>query len=347
MRYANISNSWTMETWRLKNILIKYLVEKKGFRELILEYADPELRKLNSYLSDSSVNNVIILDSIFNNTFSNNGVRSSLYNTDFKDLMSWIKGYNMNHQKEIISFRGMDIFVGWGTFWNGWMNEMSKKRVRDVYGRRDLTVDETRDIVNNWYKLEKQKLKDSLHENSYRLLEMDIKNYMAHFDYVKNGGNKSIHMIRMRDSLMAINVKQLVNKKAIISAHNLHISNSGFHSAQWDAKMLGNYLRDRYGDKYYILLTDFSVEANVSIYSEPNNFMVRKFGSNPKTLAYTLNKKFQVAEGLVFDKDLQNIVDIKLNSIGLKGDRTLNSAPPKSFDALIYFKNLSPSIMLK
>ena len=74
-----------------------------------------------------------------------------------------------------------------------------------------------------------------------------------------NYNNNSYKSIEVRDSAMASNVfflkeKLYPQKKIIIWAHNYHIANSSFiHALYPDAKLMGNWLHERYRNELYTI----------------------------------------------------------------------------------------------
>ncbi|RZK37649.1 MAG: hypothetical protein EOO90_24705 [Pedobacter sp.] len=332
----------------LKCRLVKYLVQEKGFKDIFIEYGDPALRKLNAFISDSAIKDTSALEALFDQTFINGGYHPPLYNNHFKELIKWLKTYNLENPAKMVSLRGIDINLGWNIFWNGWMNEGTKMRVRAEFGKKDLNLKETDAIISTWFKREEKTLRDSLGADQFSNLKMDVKNFLSNIRYLQNGDSRNAAMIDMRDSMMNENIKMLIKNKAIIWAHNLHVSNSGFSpSKQFNSKMLGNRLRESHANKYFIILTDYSEKANVNILSKANSFGTKSFASNNKTLAYELARKNRLEEGLVFSKDFSNADAVKFNNIGLLGDYFLIATTNVAYDALFYFKVLTPLNLYK
>lgn len=336
------------EAFMIKSKLVKYLIEQAGYRTLLLELSDSSLDSLSSYLNSSVAFEDSKIESLLNLTLNYPEQISAARAQEIIDLMIWLKQYNLSHPDKRVALRGIDIFVGFDYFKKKYISSDDWHSIQKEYGIRSLKQDEAIAILNKWYNTRKDSLRNVLGEAGIQLLSMHLRSFKAFMTYSKYGGEKNQKMLKLRDSMMAINAQQLVNEKTIIWAHNLHIANNGFNAFQFKVKMLGNFLHEKYGNGYYVILTDFTGHALVNIISGLKEVKQKVFSSNKRSLANLLLQKYNTSKGIVFSGEF---ADDKLgygfNNIGLQGDINFMAGNKYGFDALIYFNNLTPSLLLK
>jgi erythromycin esterase-like protein len=146
---------------------------------------------------------------------------------------------------------------------------------------------------------------------------------------------------KYRDSIMAVNAIHLAgSQKTIIWAHNGHISTIDGY--------MGKYLKERYKSRYFMLLTDFSNEADVYVVTgekaAPGSRVIREkhFTAERTTIASNLLKNYGIPGGIFFDQDLpaSKTYD-KLNLIDIYGNQLIMPSN-QAFDVLVIFNNITP-----
>lgn len=331
------------EIFTVKAQLVKFLVEKMNFRQILFELDDPSLRPLNEYLKDRSSTDKKQLDSIFDRGFNFAEGGAILNNQKFKELILWLKDFNILHPDDVVSLRGIDIFVPFKIFRHHYMDSASVQLMRKEYGIRDLSLKETDKLIQDWYSREKQALKAKFGDEDFKIIEMDVRNYRSQLKYYENGDASNSSMVQFRDSIMYENVVALKATKSIVWGHNLHIRTTDFIMNKFHAKMLGCFLKQAYDKKYFTILTDFVDRAKITTISKTGGYRTKVFNINDKTLSSNFAKNPKFFQLLLFD-DNPMIKDMNrsLNNIGLFGDYFLLGGEKTSFDALIIFKELSP-----
>lgn len=331
------------EIFIIKSQLVKFLIEKMNFRQILFELDDPTLRPLNEYLKDGSPRDKKQLDSIFDRDFNFAEGGIILNNQPFKELISWLKDFNVLHPDDVVELRGIDIFVPFKIFRHHYMDSASVHLMQKEYGIRNLSLKETDRLIQDWYLREKQALEAKLGDEAFSLVQMDVRNFRSQLNYYANGDAGNSKMVQFRDSVMYKNVVELKSTKSILWGHNLHIRAGDFIMNRFHAKMLGSFLKQAYDKKYFTILTDFVDRAKITTISKAGNFSTKVFNINNKTLSSKFVVQPKFFQLLVFDDDpIIKDMGRSMNNIGLFGDYFLLSGEKKSFDALILFKELSP-----
>ncbi|MGF7079627.1 erythromycin esterase family protein [Mucilaginibacter sp. UYCu711] len=334
------------EPFEIKAAMMKYLVTKQGYRQLLFEMADVALRAINDYLNNDSLpKSTQTIDSLFVKNDKISG-SSRLFDADeIKSLFLWIKEYNLNYRKDKVTLRGIDISgMSYSYFRIKYFDNAYRQQLLQKWGSSMLTALQVEQIVNEWRAASLDSLKKVYTQTQMQTLQIDLRDFHNLVLYQSGGGEKSSDLMTLRDSIMALNVEELTNGKSIIWAHNTHVSNSGFHEGYFNAKTLGNFLKEKYENSYYIILTDFSDVAEVTVRQHDKSISSEHFNSNKKSLANILYKKFNIQQGLVFAKDIGGLNTVfGYNSIGAGGATNFIPCTSNDFDALIFIKGISPS----
>lgn len=334
------------EPFEIKARIMRYLILKQGYRQLLFETADIGLRDLNSYLSDETLDKSSqIVDSLFAKRDKILGGPSPFDAREVKSVFTWIKEFNLTHPNDKVTVRGIDIS---GITYNyvkiKYFSKTDLKKIQQKSGTGIVTIPKATQIVDDWYNQSKDSLKKVYTSEQMQNLQLDLRDFHNLVRYQLGGGEKSSVLMTLRDSVMAQNLIDLLHGKAIIWAHDTHVANSGFGSGLFHAKMLGNYLREKFGASYFIVLTDFSGRAEVTVKSTDGSFNVEEFSSNRKSTAYLLFNKYNLKKGFVFTRDLQDLnTGFGYNSIGAAGARNFILCSQAGFDALFFVEHISPS----
>lgn len=87
------------EIYKIKDRMIKYLVEKDGFNVFAIEAAMPEAYRLNDYIIDGTGDPKELIKGMYFWTWDTQ---------EMLDLVNWMKAYNANHEKKVM-FTGFDV----------------------------------------------------------------------------------------------------------------------------------------------------------------------------------------------------------------------------------------------
>ena len=241
----------------------------------------------------------------------------------------------------------MDIFVDFSYFKKHYIDSIYYNKLKTDYKGKTLKIPEQYQVLEIWYKSEYDNLVKRFDQKKLDQLKRDMNNFHAHSIYVIGGEGRSATMTGYRDSVMSVNVADLIKGNSIIWAHNAHVIKSGLRFNLFKAKNLGSYLNDKYGDDYYCILTDFTHVATIN--AQPaDKFKPRTYTPNRKSLSYQLMNKYALEEGMIFKSILKEF-DLKnyaTNTIGLEGRKIILNGSPNSFDVLVVFSNISPSQIL-
>lgn len=328
------------ETVLFKSKMIQYLVTERGYRQVLVEYPDVILLPLSNYLRRTSSGS---LDSV--KPFAQAAFKwTVLANKPFYDLLIWLKQYNLEHPGDMVSLKGVDIEGASTAFADYFM--YSYLLPLDPSGALELLSkwsDGPKDSIAvaelKWFDENKQRIAQYSGERSYAALLYDIKaarNELTHESLKKESMYKASSF---RDSIMAGNILSLNASKAIIWAHNMHLTTDDY------AISLGNYLNAVVGKKYFTILTEFSEEATILAISNNNNMLIKKtFGPNKKTIAAIINKKYNLSEGIVFFNSLKAGIQPAFNNIDRAGWQSTIPGKGHPFDALVIFSKVNPIV---
>lgn len=337
------------EPFIAKSKIVQYLIESKGFKTLIIEHNDISIRPLNHYLNDQSPLNKTLIDSMVTNSFK----YTAYLNEEVITLINWLKKYNLSHSEKI-SIRGMDIDIHPRSqyFINNtllFLDTASTVKMVEDWNKKKATDSIVFHDIYNWVNQNKEKIKIKLNSIEYESLITDLENVKASYTYTKLGKGNNEYSFEYRDSLMAENVKKISLNKAIIWAHNLHIAITT-NNTKLERKNLGFNLDKFYGTTYYKIITDYTQRANIQVLQDDVNnigesyFKHKSYPCQIPSTAYQVKKKFGIYEGVLFKDDLINAeLPFTYNSLGLRAEFQTRTGDSSCFDAIILFKNITPS----
>jgi len=246
----------THEFFKYKDRLIRYLVTNLDFKAIAFESDFMTLQILNNYISGKT-------DKMY---FSGGFPVSA----ETRALLKWLKEYNQQQPvPEKVHIYGLEA--------RGFKNiskllidsltnlsEVNKKTLLKVYNTSYhlLTkkyIAEIKLIIPSLYDSALQQATSGNHKHYVRLLEQGVSHFLK----------SSKDQIGLRDEHMFENAlwikESTANKKLIIWAHNFHVSKANIY---WQSP-LGKHLYQKYGDKYYVIATDFN-HGEVGVYVKKN-----------------------------------------------------------------------------
>ena len=240
----------------LKLEVLKTLVEKNNLKNFCLEADFGEGMIINNYIhGNKRVENI-------SSVFSFN-----IYHTkNMNDLINYMFDYNQRAKEEDkLSFYGFDMQNP----------EKSIELILDFCKENNILQDKDLQREFSFIKDEKFKISqikdredlllkikahvDSLSSNSARLVSRALTNVLDSVKYYELDFNDYAKVNKVRDKFMAENVKWISdferskrNDLLLISGHNGHLAKSGkFYEP------MGSHLKKIFGEKYFIIGTDF------------------------------------------------------------------------------------------
>ncbi len=325
------------ETIQFKTKMIQYLVEQKGYRELLLEYPNILISPLAEYLVNSKSINIDSVVYLAKSTFG----RTFLGNASFYDLLIWIKEYNLSHLGDEINLRGIDIegaseafpeyFV---TSIMSLMDASDASKLRSEW--KSIPKDSVVAVQTQWFRKNQELIKMRAEKGFFDKLNYDVKCAEYKLTHEAFQRTNVYRASAFRDSVMAANVVVKDNAKAIIWAHNLHVTTSD------NVVSMGNYLKKIAGKQYYTILTDFSNQSTVWSISNTGDLFKKTYASNIKTVANRMLKKDNVDQEIIFFEDIKN-KHPKVNCIERTGNQYI-FGKGRPFDCLVVLRDVTPFI---
>ncbi|PZP49113.1 MAG: hypothetical protein DI598_08605 [Pseudopedobacter saltans] len=330
----------------LKDSIVQYLVQYRNYRTVFFELPDfGMVMSLRNILHDVNDTSLIRLDSIIN---KENSILPA-YKKALIPLMRWVKTYNLTHQSDMVNVIGIDpiadanIDMFYRYILYKYAIPISGENIESLYNKwyinNSSELDRLNDLIT-WYDDNKTFVKRKLPKDEFSLLDyhISIQKNVLMFEGKRKNNQKSVppSTLFYRDSVMADNVINFGSGyKSIIWAHNGHIYNGNLS--------LGERLKNRLNENYFILLTDFAQYAT-SEYGDRSNgsgapvISTKKFRSNQLSTASELYTKYGGRNGIYIYQTNEDISE-RINSIDVTGITSILGGR-KSFDALVVFDNI-------
>lgn len=330
--------------------MIQYLIQKKGYRNILFEQSDfYSIRPIRNYLNNNQIQNITV------EKWLKDAGYSSATKCFFSDIFSWLKKYNMEHPNDMVQIAGFDL-SNEPTFFTYILNnyiipfnhEDGQKYVHQLANTSDTI---RLQILRAWYDSNKNALKTKFKESEIGWLGFHLSNLEHGVTELKKGiednGVGSAAII-FRDSIMAENVRYLAqSRKTIVSGHNGHILRNGL-------KFMGSYLDKFYQSRYYVILTDFSRSATVQVLARNSSsggglyLRTRTFTADPSSAANEILQNFGISSGIFLHKDIvkHRILD-RTNTIDAYGTQIMMPMYPKAFESLVVFETISTDCVSK
>lgn len=336
------------EIFKMKNRMIQYLAQNKGFDIFSIEANMPESYKLNEYTIKGKGNPKSLIDGMYFWTWNTEEVLN---------MVEWMKTYNQGQSK--ISFTGFDM-----QFYEGSIRELKEtflgeektfSKIRELGAVLNAIKEKAMD--NYAYRSEEDKNKVT---NLLSSIKKDI-NDSSLDDFEKVWAHQNIRIIEQymmntsylwRDQCMAENLlwikEQNPSSKIVAWAHNGHIMK--------DRKMMGEHLADSLKNDYVTFGFTF-FEGHYTASGKDGLTGYKAQSAYPGTLEYILN----LMDEPIFILDMK-----KIKSEGTESLRFIKEGPKfrgvgavqmdnefyklntfDHFDYLIFIKDSTPSQLLK
>jgi len=323
------SNHGTHEIFKIKNRIVKYLVENEGFNTIVFESNMDNLYHVNEYITneDSDLDVDSIMDQFIH-----------LFQTEeIKTLVEWLKKYNAdkpNNKK--VYFLGCDMQ-------DDAQSIQFLKSFADVYDKVLfdflLAYEQEYKVYENLAIIKQIQEHIESNKNNYDVSELKIKRLeqsafllkqFAIFD--ANLGNRSIH----RDSSMANNLLWILDtyedRKVIYWADN-------FHTRKDISSSAGGFLDKILKEDYYVISFHLSKGYTAGKFSRKSILSPRLFPRRPQ---YYLN----AAPDSIFFLDAKDFC--KAYSKNTKTfDSMQEMCEHEFYDAILHIKHASPAQLLK
>jgi len=332
----------TYEPMAFKVNMIKYLIEKKGYRKILLELSDfGSIRLMRRYLTDRNNR-----DTSYVQEWSKKNSLLAAPSASYKELFGWAKQFNLDHPHDSIVIIGFDLGVEKSIInfiLNSYIIPYSHQESLNLINQFEQPISDADKIglIKLWYEKNKARLSTTLNDAEQYWLDLYIQNAIHGVDYLVKSSEadamnpmKGIHF---RDSILAKNVVYLsASDKAIIWAHNGHL-------IRGDVKFMGDYLNNYYRQKYYVIATDFSKYAVADVVTtSPENRDEKKittkiFKSDQRTAASIMLRDFGISKGIFFSDELTNKNIPDYTNVIDAGGLQLITSGTHAFDALAVF----------
>lgn len=321
------------EPFALKVKMIQYLVEKKRYRNILFELPDFSCMPVRNYLTNRRIKTLAITDSLVK-PLRVPPIAASVLSALFR----WLKLYNLRHPGDMVQIGGFDIPDSHETFCNYFMynyifryninsaqimvNKWISSFATDSMKLRDMFA---------WFNDHKNLLAASLGKKAFDQLHFHISNQV-------NGLQNLFRDIRYRDSIMARNVQYLAaGNKTILWAHNAHLYKG--------APYMGLDLYHHYQSGYFVLLTDYSKEAAVTVVNTVDRYYyIRSFQPIVSSTPIVILNMFGIASGIFFhDEVASRFIADRINAIPSYGEQFLIGSK-NAFDALVIFDTITSTL---
>ena len=327
--------------------MIQYLVEKRGYRNILFELSDfgtiMAIRDaLNSSLPGDPDPGAIGVGKL-------NAIQA--FDKVLRALFHWLKQYNLKHPTDKVQIGGFDLIFG------NWIcnyilykyiipfDPPGAKTISFQLSNADASDSSRAKIISEWFRTHAALLKARLDKKEFKWLEFNVRNAEYKFLLPLDEGSGD-QWNNYRDSIMAKNVTALAgSSKTILWAHNGHIS-------PWNIHLMGVHLEQYYRGHYYTVATDFSQIATVDILDKQKSaadsgyILQRNFASGTTTAANTLFRRYGISDGIVFQPDIIKYwVPLEINLIDANGFH-MTTASERAFDALVFFDEIHPDAVI-
>jgi erythromycin esterase len=303
--------------FRMKHRVLRYLVEKKGFRTFSLELPWSSGVRLNEYVLDGKGDLRDIARAEFQGSYR------IWNNQDYLDLIAWMRAYNLRHPADPVRFMGDDMGYVGPELYERVTDYVARaypqllERVTDLYRGLAPTTDagtysddyfklplaerqERAERTGQVYQLLRKQLPSGVgadrREHVWMVQHARAIHQMARgmaFDFGDAG--QGAEMMRLRDQVMAENVAwwhRHTGDRILLSAHNTHVSYDSFDTRY--PKTQGAFLRDKLGGNYVSVGFSFYKGAFKAFGTDDNVMRTyRVDAARPGSNEYTLDKARQ------------------------------------------------------
>jgi erythromycin esterase len=248
----------TTEFWSIRQKITRYLIEKKGFRAILMEASFPGSFALHDYIAAGT------------------GVASEAHQKlgswrykEMQDLISWMRQYNIDHSDAgngpALHFYGYDCaFSSWSEPVNLITSYLQKVDAGEADNIKTHLLNHTKEdavFVNNFFISKAAPYISLSSEKEYNTILRIVKNLEPSWE-IWNRLSQDKPTMEYRDSVNILNVNWIMENllnggKVVLWAHNGHIRNGYMNDDGGKAHTLGFWLHSQYGASYYPVATEF------------------------------------------------------------------------------------------
>ncbi|RKM54871.1 erythromycin esterase family protein [Butyrivibrio sp. X503] len=352
--------------------VLKILVEKHGFKAIAIEADFGTCLEANAYIQGADGDSRDIV----------NKMDFAIYHTQqMADLLDWMRDYNQSvPEEEHLRFYGFDMQYPTNgvEFLYDYMDKNGISGIDTSYIEKYIDVNRQAKLTDE----ENQKVKDELAEIKAAIenaagSEFDFdttaaikvaENTMVNVDW-STKDIQSGEMSNFRDESMAENVtwilnleKEIGSGKIMLAAHNGHIGKVGQNILVKET--MGGFLKEKYGDSYYSLGTDFfkgTFNSSVIRTSADDPYMRKNYyvtTADPMAYQakYMEDKKFYLDFENLSPEDNKAVYDlvhsnVTTGSVGegfyglgylIHASYRINIAPTELYDGMLFYYSISP-----
>ncbi|MEI3604967.1 erythromycin esterase family protein [Pseudogracilibacillus sp. SE30717A] len=359
-----------IEFQELKKDVFQVLLEQENVRVFILEGDFGGAQQINDYILNGNGTAKDVIETL----------DYGIYRTkQMIDLIEWMHNYNKTaDEDEKIYFYGNDMQrydyskAGLLNYFSTVDPNTSKKfgaQLEHVTNdtMHDLTQEELEElnktidsILTDLHTNEADYIKQSSQE-SFSLAQQYARIMKQRTDLLMNEGSYA----RIRDQYLAENLEWIVEfestqgrDKVFVSAHNGHIEKT---SAAFGYESMGDYIDEKYGDRYFAIGTDFmtssfqafnsAAEERKNYTVKNNNKLVTAFKNVDPNIFYVdfvrANESSVLHDIISSEQKMPNIGDdFRPWYKSLTFFYTIKMIPNESYNGIIIVKEATPTVVI-
>ncbi|USG65042.1 erythromycin esterase family protein [Brevibacillus ruminantium] len=358
----------------LKFDIFKHLVEKQGFRVFAIEGDFGGGQKVNEY----------ILGGSGTAQDAAKAIGFTIYNTEeMASLLSWMRSFNEQRDtKDKIHFYGFDM-QRYDHNKNGLFTYLQKVdptlasqygvalanlNDKTVYDQKKAKVQEGLSHIKNLMERMKENKSVYIAKSSEKEYELALafaeaikQNATLHGTNVNYSNARDLYMAEKVKWMLSFEKKYYGRENIFITGHNGHIEKTSTTTGM--TTCMGAHLAKTFGEQYYAIGSEFyesSFIANDAATNERKEFYVKNSGNDRLAVLFAhtnrkdgfldFAKARQDENFTAFLNRAQPISAIGAVFSGLYGKiekmYTLQMIPAKAFDAIIFVRTATPSIMI-
>ncbi|OKK17414.1 erythromycin esterase [Streptomyces sp. CB00455] len=304
------------EFFAMKHRVLRYLVEEKGFRSFALEGSWSSGLRLNDYVLHGKGDPARIMGEEFQNSYS------WWNNSDYLDLIRWMRDYNLRHPQDPVQFMGDDFGYAGPQPYDAVTAYLAEARPEllpqfaELYRGLRPEPTTTVDAYMKGYMERPLDQRQEMAARTGRALELlrqqgpgpaagggeayawavqhataidqTARGYSFDFD----DPGQVAQAMDYRDALMARNVawwEEHTGDKVLLSAHTAHVALRTYDPEHYP-RTQGGYLRDALGEDYVSIGTTFD-QGSFNATGSDGKVRVHTVGpSEPGTNEHTLDR---------------------------------------------------------
>lgn len=349
----------TADFWQMRQKISRYLVEEMGFTAILHEAPFPNGVYIDRYVTAGEGTALEAHQKLGYWRYQ-----------EMQDLMAWMREHNETRAtgEPELHYVGYDCaFLGWGAAIDllaGYLEAVDPEAAADVRTHLEgYTAEDARYVVA----LLETGADDYIaagDAEAYALALRIAENLEPSFEVwyaLRNG----LPDLEIRESFNIENVDWILEHiadggRVIIWAHNFHVGNTSLPDNDTQARMLGSRLKERYGDDYYVIGSEFyggSFQAR-DVCSGTYGALVTHEAARPVENSYA--GKLHGRDGMQFFLDLRGVHDAGDDAVWLTGPMEaryigasycasmdaefyLSVSLPSVFDGILFFERTSPT----